>query len=197
MNKIILASNSSRRAQLLELAELPFVIMPSYAPEDYDNNDTPEQVVLTLAERKSAATFVKLSKEHHIYVIGADTIVVDQHGTILNKPHNAEEACSMLQQLSTKTHQVITGICIMTPSGKDSFYETTEVTFGHLDTSMIDYYIQKHHPFDKAGAYAIQEWIGAVGISGIKGDYYNVMGLPVHRLIAALKKMGYELPYHI
>ena len=197
MNKIILASISERRAKLLEIAALPFVVMPSYAPEDFDPSDTPGEIVQQLAERKASATAKKLKEGEEFFVVGADTMVVSDDDEILNKPHNYEEAFSMLQKISGKPHRVITGICILTSKQKAGFFETTVVRFSKLSDRMIDYYLNKHEPYDKAGSYAIQEWIGAVGISGIEGDYYNVMGLPVHRLIKELERLGYPLPYTI
>lgn len=192
MNKIILASASTRRAALLELADLPFVIIPSYAPEDFDPHLSPEEIVKELAARKAEATLRKVEDMEDKYIIGADTIVVNKEGAIMNKPQNYDEACEMLQTLSGNTHKVITGICLLTLSAKVTFAETTLVTFMPLESEMIDYYVRKYHPFDKAGGYAIQEWIGAVGISRIEGDYYNVMGLPVNRLIEELKALGYS-----
>lgn len=197
MNKIILASNSERRAKLLELAELQFIVMPSYAPEEFDPTDSPEEIVKQLAERKARATFEKAMKRENAFIIGADTMVVSEEGEILNKPYNYEEAFEMLRKISGKSHKVITGICILTSREKITFSETTLVRFTNLTDRMIDYYLQKHEPYDKAGSYAIQEWIGAVGITGIEGDYYNVMGLPVHRLICELEKLDYPLPYSI
>ncbi len=193
MNQLILASASTRRAALLELADLSFTVLPSYAPEEFDPNLTPEEIVIELASRKAAATSEKLEEMDETYVIGADTIVVSNSGEILNKPQNYDEASEMLNKLSGNSHKVITGICIVARGGSKVFAETTSVSFMKLSSDMIDYYIRKYHPFDKAGGYAIQEWIGAVGIEKIEGDYYNVMGLPVNRLILELKEMGYSM----
>ena len=170
MNRIILASASTRRAALLELADLPFIILPSYASEEFDPKLSPEEIVKRLAERKAVATQEKMDDLLDAFIIGADTIVVGSNGEILNKPQHYDEASEMLQSLSGKTHKVITGISILTSTSKVVFSETTLVTFMKLDKEMIDYYIQKYHPYDKAGSYAIQEWIGAVGVSKIEGD---------------------------
>ncbi len=193
MNQIILASASTRRASLLELADIPFTILPSYASEDFDPKSAPEKIAEELASRKAAATLEKVEELENTFIIGADTIVVSNKGEILNKPQNYDEAYEMLQILSGKEHKVITGICITTLNNSRVFSETTFVTFMKLSRDMIDYYIRKYHPFDKAGGYAIQEWIGAVGISKIDGDYYNVMGLPVNRLISELRELGYSM----
>lgn len=192
MKDLILASASSRRVQLLDLADLAFTVEPSYADEKFNESLSPEIIVRNIATKKAKTVFEERKDKPDIVVIGADTIVVfGDH--ILNKPHGFDEAFSMLKNLSGKSHLVITGICILTDSLEFSFSETTEVIFSQLADDQIAYYINKYEPYDKAGAYAIQEWIGAVGIKEIKGDYYNVMGLPVNKLMRKLKGLGIEV----
>lgn len=192
MKDLILASASSRRVKLLDLADLDFESEASYASEDYDKGLTPEIIVRNLAVRKAKKVFEIRKDKESIVVVGADTVVVLGE-IILNKPHDFNDAFSMLKNLSGKPHRVITGICILSEGTELSFTETTEVTFNHLTDEQIAYYIDNYKPFDKAGAYAIQEWIGAVGIKEIKGDYYNVMGLPVNKLLRKLKGLGIDV----
>lgn len=192
MKDLILASASSRRVKLLDLADLDFEAEQSYAPEDFDKSLTPDAIVRNLAIRKAKMVFDKRKDKESIVVVGADTIVV-LDSVIINKPHDFNEAYSMLKNLSGRTHQVITGICIMSEETELSFTETTEVVFNHLTDEQIVYYINRYSPYDKAGGYAIQEWIGAVGIKEIKGDYYNVMGLPVNKLLRKLEGLGIEV----
>lgn len=192
MKDLILASASSRRVQLLDLADLAFTVEPSYANEDFNESLSPEVIVRKIATKKARTVYEERKDKADIVLIGADTIVVfGDH--ILNKPHGFDEAFSMLKNLSGKSHFVITGICILTDSLEFSFSETTEVVFSQLTDDQIAYYINKYEPYDKAGGYAIQEWIGAVGIKEIKGDYYNVMGLPINKLFRKLKGLGIEL----
>lgn len=192
MKDLILASASSRRVTLLDLADLDFEAEQSYASEDYDKSLTPDAIVRNLAIRKASTVFERRRDKESIVVVGADTIVVLDN-VILNKPHDFNEAYSMLKNLSGRTHQVITGLCILSEKTELSFSETTEVSFNHLTDEQIVYYIEKYAPFDKAGGYAIQEWIGAVGIKEIKGDYYNVMGLPINKLLRKLEGLGIEV----
>jgi len=119
-------------------------------------------------------------------VITADTIVV-LGSQVMGKPHDANEACSMLRQLSGQTHQVITGVTLTTKERQMSFSVETDVTFKNLSDEEIDYYVTNYQPFDKAGSYGIQEWIGHIGVTGMSGSYFNVMGLPVQRIYEALK----------
>lgn len=192
MKDLILASGSARRVKLLDLADLVFEAQQSYAPENFDKDLSPELIVRNLAVRKAKAVFDNRPDKKNIVVVGADTIVVLDNN-ILNKPHNSDEAFVMLKSLSGKTHHVITGICIMSEGTELSFTETTEVTFNHLTDEQIAYYINNYNPLDKAGSYAIQEWIGAVGIKKISGDFYNVMGLPVNKLLKKLNGLGIEV----
>lgn len=192
MKELVLASASSRRVQLLDLADLDFEAEPSYASEDFNKELSPEIITRNLAVKKAKAVFQNRRDKETIVVVGADTVVVLDN-IILNKPHDFDEAFSMLKNLSGKTHLVITGICILSEGTELSFTETTEVVFNRLSDEQIVYYINKYQPFDKAGAYAIQEWIGAVGIKEIKGDYYNVMGLPINKLLRKLEGLGIEV----
>lgn len=192
MKDLILASASSRRVQLLDLADLDFEAEPSYASEEYDKELFPEQIVRNLAIKKAKTVFENRRDRERIVVVGADTLVV-LDGIILNKPHDFDEAFTMLKNLSGKTHDVITGICILSSDTELSFTETTEVTFNHMSDEQMAYYINNYSPYDKTGAYAIQEWIGAVGIKEIKGDYYNVMGLPINKLMRKLDALGIKV----
>ncbi len=194
MEQLILASASTRRAALLELADLSFTVLPSYAPEEFEENISPEEVVKILSERKALAVFENTTIEESAFILAADTIVVVDD-KILNKPFNAEEAFVMLKELSGKKHKVITGVCLIHKNDKEIFCETTSVEFHKLSDDQINYYISKYHPFDKAGGYAIQEWIGVAGVKLIEGDYFNVMGLPVSRIIQKLKDMNFPFPY--
>jgi len=192
MKDLILASGSSRRVKLLDLADLVFEAQQSYASEGFDKDLSPELIVRNLAVLKAKTVFDGQRDKKSIVVVGADTIVV-LNNQILNKPHSFDEAFSMLRSLSGKTHQVITGICILSEGTELSFTEITEVTFNHLTDEQINYYITNYPPYDKAGGYAIQEWIGVVGVKKISGDYYNVMGLPVNKLLKKLNGLGIEV----
>lgn len=188
MNKIILASGSPRRKQLLELAEIPFEVIVSEADESYPETLSAAEIAMHIAENKAIAVQEKLKIQHSSNgqtIIAADTVVVLEN-KIIGKPKDREEAIQILSALSGKTHYVITGVCILRDSEKKLFAEKTEVDFNPLSLSQIEYYIDHFKPYDKAGAYAIQEWIGAIGIASIKGDFYNVMGLPINKLVKEL-----------
>ncbi len=186
MKSIILASQSPRRKQLLESAEIKFTVEVSGVAEDYDPLATPEEIATYLAQIKARA--IAENKNEHTIIISADTVVAFEN-TIYNKPADQAEAVKMLQELSGNTHHVITGVCIICGAKEIIFTETTQVSFYELSASQIEHYVNNYKPFDKAGSYAIQEWIGLVGIKEIAGDYYNVMGLPVARLLRELKKI--------
>lgn len=185
MKKIILASGSPRRKQLLELAEIPFEIMVSEIDETFPEGLLPAQTAIHIAENKATAVQKKLDNCNAQTIIAADTIVV-LHEEILSKPSDREDAIKTLTNLSGKIHKVITGVCILSGQKKTVFAEETEVEFRELSDEQIEYYVNKFKPYDKAGAYAIQEWIGAIGIKSINGDFYNVMGLPVSRVVEEL-----------
>ena len=184
---IILGSQSPRRRELLQAADIPFRVMHRSIPEHFPEELPPHEVVLQLCLEKSEAFLPEL-KDPRVVVITADTIVVSQGG-ILNKAVSEAEAFSMLSALSGKWHQVLTGVCIRKLDAVRLFYETTRVQFRELSSEEINYYIRNYKPFDKAGAYGIQEWIGYVGISRIEGSWANVVGLPVERVYRELREM--------
>lgn len=176
--RLILASNSPRRQALLKSLDLDFEVKVKSIDESYPSNLPSKEVAEYLACKKSDA-FGTI--EAGSLVITSDTtVVVDK--MILSKAKDKEEASNMLQTLSNRTHEVVTGVCLRTASQTKSFTETTSVTFDELNQDTIEYYIHTYKPYDKAGAYGIQEWIGMIGIKKIEGDYYNVMGLPLNRL---------------
>ena len=184
--KVILASKSPRRQELLGLLGVSFeVIMEKEIEEDFPLHLFKEQVALYLADKKAKAFLSKI-KENEL-IITADTIVICGD-TILNKPVDREDALRMLKLLSGKTHEVITGVCILTRHKKVLFHASTKVQFALLTQEEIEYYVDQYKPFDKAGAYGIQEWIGLAAITNVEGSYYNVVGLPVQRLYQKLKE---------
>jgi septum formation protein len=183
MHKIILASQSPRRKQLLEQAEIEFEIMVADVDETNPPGMPGTEVALHLAKLK-ADTVQHLVED--AIVIAADTVVL-LDDKILGKPRDAEHAREMLRMLSGRMHTVVTGVCIQSDSKQISFSTETKVYFRSLTKEQIGYYVESYMPFDKAGAYAIQEWIGMIGIEKINGDYYNVMGLPIGEVIAFLK----------
>ncbi len=187
MKRIILASQSPRRKQLLEWAEVDFDVIVSNADESFPPELSFEDAAIFIARNKAAA--IVASHGYKLPVLAADTIVVcDQK--FLGKPTTREEAIEFLTHLSGNVHQVITGVCILTEAKAVAFADITTVRFHELTPEQIIFYVDKYQPFDKAGAYAIQEWIGVVGIKGIEGDFYNVMGLPVSRVLQALAELG-------
>lgn len=185
--KIILASQSPRRKQLLEWAEINFDVLVSEADESFPETLSVEDAAIYIARNKAKAVAAK--SIHSLPVLAADTIVVCEH-QILGKPSDREEAIRFIGMLSGKTHQVITGVVVLFGEKEIAFSDTTEVSFHELTEEQIIFYVDKYKPYDKAGAYAIQEWIGVVGIKSIKGDFYNVMGLPVSRVVKELKTLG-------
>ncbi|ANI88355.1 septum formation protein Maf [Arachidicoccus ginsenosidimutans] len=182
---IILASKSPRRKQLLEQAEIPFEIITLDTDENFPDNLSIEEVPVFIAQQKAKAVAALHSGET---ILAADTIVTIGNA-IIGKPKDRTDAIHILQQLSGKTHRVITGVAIISENGEESFYDITEVEFHLLRNEQIEFYVDKYQPYDKAGAYAIQEWIGVVGIKKINGDFYNVMGLPVSRVVRVLQKL--------
>jgi septum formation protein len=191
--KIILASQSPRRSQLLSLAEIPFEVMKPGIEESYPAEMEIEEIPCHIALNKALQIAKQIKNmpagDRDIPVLSADTIVVLDK-KILGKPANEKEAKEMLAELSGKCHIVITGVCILYKGTKTLFSEKTTIEFYPLSQASIDYYVKTFQPFDKAGAYAIQEWIGVTGIKSVQGDYYNVMGLPVSRVIAELTSLG-------
>jgi len=183
--KIILASASPRRKELLAGLDLNFEVKvikgvsESY-PEDLRAEEVPQYI-----SREKAAAYQVAENE---LLLTADTVVV-VNNTILGKPHDAADARRMLRLISGRTHQVVTGVTLTTAKAQKTFGVTTDVTFRQLTDDEIDYYITHYRPFDKAGAYGIQEWIGYVGVTSIHGSYYNVMGLPVQRIYQEIMEM--------
>jgi septum formation protein len=185
MERIILASQSPRRKQLLEWAEVDFEVIVSDTDESYPTSLTMDEVAIHIAKNKALAVKEKLIDSRTI--LAADTIVV-LNGTIIGKPTDRQDAVNILSKLSGQIHRVITGVILMRGQKELSFADTTEVCFHHLSPAQIEFYVDKYKPYDKAGAYAIQEWIGVVGIKSVKGDFYNVMGLPVSRVVRELEQ---------
>ena len=183
MTDIILASQSPRRKQLLQWAEIDFEIIVADTDESYPDDLNRQDVAIHIAREKARA--VQQKAENKI-IIAADTIVVLEN-EIINKPVDRNDAIKILKKLSGSHHEVITGVVILQGEKEISFADVTDVAFHHLTQEQIEFYVDKYKPYDKAGAYAIQEWIGVIGIKGINGDFYNVMGLPVSRLVKELE----------
>jgi septum formation protein len=186
MNKIILASQSPRRKQLLEWAEIPFEVVVKETNEQFPPGLTSDEVAIYIARNKALA--VQEQRNADEVVLAADTIVV-LGDNIIGKPVHREDAVSILLALSGEKHKVITGVVMRKGEKEIAFSDTTEVEFHNLSVSEIEFYVDKYKPYDKAGAYAIQEWIGVVGIKSINGDFYNVMGLPVSRVVRELASL--------
>ena len=214
---IILASNSPRRKELLAGLGIPYDVFVLQGIDESYPDTLPANEVAEYIARKKAKAYrneirstknEKLSTDSKLstlnsqlitppnwegmgegLILTADTIVVCD-GEILGKPHDADDACAMLRKLSGKTHQVYTGYCLQTADKTVSGTVCSDVTFKELSDEEITYYVEKYKPLDKAGAYGIQEWIGYIGITGIRGSYYNVMGLPVQRIYEEIKKLG-------
>lgn len=183
MHPILLASGSPRRKQLLEWAEIPFRVQVSNAEEDFPPQLPVHEIPIYIARNKALAVQQETNTDE--VILAADTIVVlGDH--ILGKPVHREEAISMLLALQGTQHEVITGVVIRQGEREVAFSDRTRVDFHPLSESEIEHYVDQYKPYDKAGAYAIQEWIGVVGIQSVEGDFYNVMGLPVSRVVRAL-----------
>lgn len=183
--KILLASGSPRRRELLEMIAPEFTVaQPRDVDESYPAEMAADDVAPYLSRIKADA-YADLLADDEI-IITADTVVIVD-GDILGKPAGRDEAIAMLSRLSGRKHKVVTGVTISSKKCRDSFAETTTVEFSPLEKEEIETYVDTLRPYDKAGAYGIQEWIGAIGIKGIEGCYYNVMGLPVHTLYQHLK----------
>ncbi len=182
---IILASKSPRRQELLRGMGVDFEILTKETPENYPADLPLDEVPKFLSLQKSMA-FADNELPADFLLITSDTVVICE-GEILGKPKDREDAARMLQLLSGKTHHVVTGVTVRSAERTESFAVRSNVTFADLEQDEIDYYIEHCRPFDKAGAYGIQEWIGYVGISGLEGSFYNVMGLPTRKLYQCLK----------
>lgn len=181
---IILASSSPRRHYLMKEAGFNFTVEKPDIEETFPESLPVEQVAKYLAVKK--AEFFR-TNIHNEIIVTADTVVIlDQ--IILNKPADRKEAIEMLSRLSNRTHLVITGVCILSAEKEESFDDTTEVTFKKLSQAEIEYYVEKFKPFDKAGAYGAQDFIGMIAIEKIVGSYFNVMGLPIHKVYEHLMK---------
>jgi septum formation protein len=187
MERIILASQSPRRKQLLDWAEIPFDIIVKETDELYPSDLPVEEVPVYIARNKALAVKEELS--HDRIILAADTVVV-LNNKIIGKPKDKADAIKILSSLSGQNHLVITGVVIMCGEEEQSFADITEVIFHELTSVQIAFYVDKYKPYDKAGAYAIQEWVGVVGIKSVNGDFYNVMGLPVSRVVQELKKFN-------
>lgn len=183
--EIVLASNSPRRKELLQRMGVNFKVRTLFGiDESYPDSLRGEDIVCYISRNKAKA--YQSSMAPNELLITADTIVyVD--GEVMGKPKNAEQAKEMLHKLSGKTHQVITGVTIVTAKRTENFGVTSQVKFTNITDEEIDFYVDNYLPFDKAGAYGIQEWIGIVAVEEIKGSYFNVVGLPVQRLYQKLK----------
>ncbi len=179
---LILASNSPRRQQLLRELGIEFTVQVRPTDELFPADMPASEVAGYLARHKAAQFAHDLGEK---LILCADTVVVVDN-EILNKPANAAEARAMLQKLSGREHQVITGICLLSAEGYQTLSDVAQVVFKTLTETEIDYYITHYRPFDKAGAYGVQEWIGMIGISRIEGSFYTIMGLPLHKVYELL-----------
>lgn len=186
-SKIILASNSPRRRELLGGLDIPFTVnVMRGIDESYPDTLSAEEAAEYIAIKKARAYNEQIAENE--LLLTADTVVILE-GKVMGKPTDEEEAVQMLKRLSGKTHKVITGCCLV---GKDKirhFSVCTNVTFTNLTDEQINYYVQKYKPLDKAGAYGVQEWIGYVGVTRLEGSYFNVMGLPVQRIYDEIQHM--------
>lgn len=183
---LLLGSKSPRRRELLERLGIPCRMVDIDVDETLSEAVAPARVAETLARRKSLAYTTAIADNE--VLVTADTVVVHED-TVLGKPRSSEDAVAMLQMLSDCTHQVYTGVCLRGSESMVCFTECTDVSFHHLTLQEITYYVNTYRPYDKAGSYGIQEWIGMVGIDRIEGCFYNVMGLPVARLYKELKRL--------
>lgn len=188
--RIILASNSPRRKELLAGIDVDFdVRVLQGIDESYPDSLPTKDIAGYISQKKAAAYRATMAPDE--LVITADTVVI-LGDEVMGKPHDEADACRMLRELSGRTHQVITGVTLTTQDRQTSFSVETDVTMKQFTDDEIRYYVQKYRPFDKAGAYGIQEWIGHIGVTALSGSYFNVMGLPVQRIYEALKKYGFN-----
>jgi septum formation protein len=182
--KVILASKSPRRQALLKGLDIDFTVMTKEVDENFPEGLDQNEIALYLADKKSEAFLPEL-KDDRTILITADTIVWLE-GHVLNKPEDRADARRMLKKLSGNTHEVVTGVCIRTKDRKIHFHANSFVHFKELSDYEIEYYLEHYKPYDKAGSYGVQEWIGYIGITHIEGSYFNVMGLPIQRVYEAL-----------
>jgi septum formation protein len=197
MQNIILASSSPRRKQLLEWAEVPFEVVVKSIDETFPPDLAIEDVPVFIAREKALEVkrFINNGAFHQQHVnkpiLAADTVVV-LDSKIIGKPEDRHHAIEILQSLSGSTHRVITGVVIHYKDEEVAFADVTSVEFHELTKEQIEFYVDKYEPYDKAGAYAIQEWIGVIGIKSVQGDFYNVMGLPVSRVVRELERLDFN-----
>ena len=187
--QVILASNSPRRKQLLADLGIEFEVRSANVDEHIPSGMISTEVPEYLARIKAEAVHQQAKNS---LVIAADTVVILEN-SILGKPKSPQQAKDYLIELSGKNHQVVTGVCVKYEEKTRLFKDTTQVSFRKLTPDEIDRYVDKYQPMDKAGAYGIQEWIGMIGVTAIEGSYFNVVGLPVHKLYLALKQIATEL----
>jgi len=185
--KIILASNSPRRKELLKGLDIDFEVRVIPGIDELYPPDTPPEKIPAFIAQKKADAYRASIKEDEL-IITADTVVI-LGGDIIEKPADKNEAIQMIKRLSGRKHQVITAVVLTTAESSKEFSVESTVDFAELTDNEIEYYVEKYKPFDKAGAYGIQEWIGYIGVKGIEGSFYNVMGLPVQRLYRELKRL--------
>lgn len=184
---VILASGSPRRKELLSLLDINFITDTSHSvDETVPEGMAPDEIPAYLSKLKAEAYPIEPGSDK--LIITADTVVIVD-GKVLGKPADLKDACVMLASLQGRTQHVVTGVTIRTATHSETWSAESEVEFGTLTPEEIAYYVEKYRPLDKAGAYGIQEWIGAAAIREIRGSFYNVMGLPVHRLYGALRKI--------
>jgi len=181
---IILASNSPRRKELLAGLGFPFEVRVLDGIDEHYPETLPVTEVASYIANLKAEAYRQTMKSDELIITADTVVIVDEE--ILGKPHDEADAVRMLRLLSGRTHQVTTGVCLVAEGWERRFSVTTDVTFKTLTEEEINYYIQQYHPYDKAGAYGIQEWIGYIGVTSLRGSYYNVMGLPVQRIYEAL-----------
>lgn len=184
--KIILASNSPRRKELLAGLDVDFEVRVIKGIDESYPDSLPTTDIAEYISRKKANAYLRQLAADEL-LITADTIVV-LGSEVMGKPHDEADACRMLRKLSGQTHQVITGVTLATNVRQQSFSVVTDVTFKSFTDEEIDYYVSHYKPFDKAGAYGIQEWLGYIGVTALRGSYFNVMGLPVQRIYEALRQ---------
>lgn len=190
--ELLLASASPRRRELVENLQLSCEIAsPIEVDESYPGNMRPEEVPAYLSRKKAHAYLSSL--KHNQILLTADTVVINR-GEVVGKPRDLNDAAAMLRRLSDHTHKVVTGVTLATVRSQHTFAEETEVEFAPLSDREIAYYVENFSPLDKAGAYGIQEWIGYIGVRGIRGDFYNVMGLPLRALYEHLLKITSRPP---
>lgn len=182
--KILLASNSPRREELLRGIDIDFEIKVLPNIDESHPLDLPVEEVAEFVAQMKAKSYISILKEDEL-LITADTVVV-LDGTIYGKPINKKDAAEMLRSLSGRTHRVISGVCLTSITKQTSFSVASDVEFEQLTVEEIEYYIERYSPFDKAGSYGVQEWIGYIGVKHINGSYFNIMGLPIQRLYREL-----------